>query len=478
MTIKRKLALEYESDIKRDIEDRDSTVDTTIGPVRDLVARPVSRVADELNRDIVRISEIQSLTNVEQFENEELDDFAFNSQIVRGPGSRATTIVSLISSSPPTADVTIPINFPFSTDPESSTGEVIFFRATEQVQYFAVTATAYYDAIDRVYRLEVPVESVSTGSNTNVGPGRIVKAQRSIGGFQRVTNKVAAQGGSDSESNTSLADTLLTFALGINDISTPFGTILETKRRFPAVVDQEIVYGSDPLLTRASADSGATDVYILGQTSATYVDNFIYNGSDMVLLKQPIISVSSVISGINTFIEGTHYSVIKDSGFYGGSIRGQDLVRFLPTSPLFPAIGDTVTVTYTYNQLISELQSFFTTEEFYVIGRDLLYKSGFQMDVEVEGTLFVLPNFDPAVVRTNVVSAIYNYINSLYLGANLEQFDLITEIGTKVGQLGGVDNFILSKLCLLGGSGVNDITVEKSEYVKITTTDIVVSLAV
>jgi hypothetical protein len=474
MTIQRKLALEWEQNIADSIAERDTQAETTYGPIRDIVARPVARVADRINQDIVRLSEILSLKNVEQFTVSELDDIAFNSQITRGTGAPATGVVSLLSSSPPNANLTVSINFPFSTDSDPVTNQVIFFRATQQVTYIAANASAYYDAANRLYRLDVPVECVSAGTFGIVGPNRIVKSQRSIGSFQRVTNFAGTSGGTDQESNTSLSETLLIFNLGINDISTPFGTELETKRQFPTIEDQVVVWGADPLLVRASTDAGAADVYIIGETAKGQTDTFIYVGQDMVLTKQPALSITSVTSGATTYIQGTHYELIQDVGAYGGSTKGIDAVRFPPTSPLFPAIGDTVTVIYNYNELIQTLQDFFTSDEFSVIGRDLLYKQGIKIPIQVLGTLYVLPGFDPAVVRSNVVSAIATFINELKLGDDVEQFDLLAEVGAKVGSLGGVDNLVLTGLNLVGVSGIIDIGISKAEYARIDTTNITV----
>ena len=472
MTVQRKLALEWERDIADAVSERDSQAETTYGPIRDIVARPVAQTADRLNQDTVRLSEILSLKNVDQFTDSELNDVAYNSQITRGGGAPSTTVVSLLSSSPPTSNLTIPINFPFSTDADPSTNQVVFFRATQQVVYTASNANAYYDAANRLYRLDVPVECVSIGTFGNIGPNRIVKSQRSIGSFQRVTNFVGATGGTDSETNTSLAETLLIFNLGINDLSTPFGTALETKRQFPTIIDQVVVWGSDPLLTRAAIDSGATDVYVISEVAQSQVDTFTYNGQAMVLTKQPALSIVSVTSGATTYVEGTDYELVVDTGPYGGSIKGIDSVRFFPLAPSYPAIGDTVTVTYNYNLNIRTIQDFFSSDEFSVIGRDILYKQGLKEEVQVQGVLYVLPGFDPAVVKANVITAISNFINSLKLGQAVEQFDLLAEVGAKIGSLGGVDNLVLTSLNFVGSSGVIDIPMTKAQYARIDSTNI------
>lgn len=477
MTIQRKLAPAYEVDIANAIADRDTTVDTTIGPVRDFVAYPVSRVADSLNADTVHLSEILSLKNVDQFTVAELDDVAYNDQILRGTGSFATTIVTLLSSSPPTANVVIPINFPFSTDPDPQSGQVIFFRATQTVTYTASVANSYYDAALRMYKLEIPVEAVAIGTFSNVGPGRIIRAQRSIGGFQRVVNYASATGGTDQESNASLAETLLIFALGINDISTPFGIELETRRQFPQVSDTAVVFGSDPLLTRASADSGATDLYIIGADAESFSESFVYVGQDLVLSKQPVLSIASVTSGATTYVQDVNFTFVADTGPYGGSVRGSDAVAFIPSSPLLPALGATVTVTYAYNELVSTLQNFFSSDQFQVIGRDLLYKQGQIVPVAVAGTLYVLPGFDPNTVRANVVAAITTYVNSLQLGESLEEFDLLAYIGTVLGSPGGVDNLVLTLLNQAGLTGVVDIVPGKPQYCRISVPNLNITIA-
>src|SRR5271169_534089 len=104
MPVQRTLAADYENQIAQAIGQRDLQADTTFGPIRDQIAYPVSLVADRQNSDIVQLSDILSLTNVAQFSNQDIDDIAYNDQIIRGSGSPATTVVSLISSSPPTSN--------------------------------------------------------------------------------------------------------------------------------------------------------------------------------------------------------------------------------------------------------------------------------------------------------------------------------------------------------------------------------------
>ncbi len=465
MPIQRRLALDWEQDVSNAIGERDLQADVTFGPIRSIISRPVGKLADKLNKDLVKLSDLSSLTNLDQFTVEDIDDIAYNVQIIRGPGTSSAAVVSLLSSSPPTSNVTIGINFPFSTDPDPTTGAVVFFASTEESQYIAANANNYYDAVTRMYRLDVPVRAVTPGAVGTIGPNRITRAQRTIGGFQRVTNFVAATPGSDSESNESVADTLLTFNLGINDISTPFGIGLETKRQFSNIEDYKVVYGGDPLLTRASIDAGATDIYLIAQESATAADSFFYDGFKMVLSKQPLISIVSVSSGPTTFVEGTHFRVIQDDGPYGGSIQGRDAIEFLNTAPVLPAIGDTITINYNYNSFIARIQRFFTSPLFQVDGRSLLYKQGRQKAVAVAGDLTVLPNFDTATVRASVRSAISVFVNTLKLGQPLEQFDLLTYIGTKVGAPGGVDNFVLTTLNLEGLTGVvASIPTTQAEY--------------
>jgi len=476
MAVTRILASTWENQIAQSIGSRDIQVDTTVGPVRDVISYPVSIVCDRLNASIVQLSDIQSLTNVQQFTNADIDAIAYNSQIIRGPGAFATTTVSLLSTSPPTQDVTIPINFPFSTNPDSATGAVVFFASTQQVTYTASTANNYYDATTRMYKLDVPVQAVASGSPGNVGPNRIVQAQRSIGGFQRLTNFSGASGGLAQETNQQVADTLLIFNLGINDISTPYGIGLETTRQFTQITDYYVAYGSDPLLTRASSDAGATDLYFIGAAAVPITNSFTYTGQPLVMLSQPVISVSTVTSGPITFVQGIDYNFVPDTGPYGGSVNGQDEVQFLPTSLILPPIGATIQVTYNYNSLVATVQNFFDTPNFLVIGRSLLFKQGLQVLTSCAGTLTVLPNFDYSIVSSNTFTAIYNYINSLGLGQPLEEFDLISYISSQVGSAGGIDNFVLTVLNYRGQSGVlSSVTATGAQYLRINNSDILIT---
>ena len=468
MAVTRILQPQWQQTIATAIGQRDLTADTTFGPVYDIVAYPVSVVADSLNSSIVSLSDLLSLQNVAQFTSSDMAAIAYNYQIVPGPGSPSTVVVSLLSSSPPTSDVTIPINFPFSTDPDPQTNAVTFFASTQQVMYTAANAANFYDATHRMYRLDVPCACTTTGVATNVGPNSIVNAQRAIGGFQTITNFIGATSGMDPESNQAIANTILIFNLGIGDISTPYGIGLATTQYFPQISDYIVVYGSDPLLIRASVDAGATDLYVVGATSVTAQDTFTYDGQPWVLLNQPSISVNSVTDGSVTLIQGTDYALVPDlTGPYDGSVQSQDQIQFLPTAVNIPSIGDTIIVNYNYNALIGTLQNFFTSPTHEALGRSLLYKQAQQLLVAISGTLTPLPGFNPTVVQANVATAIVAYVNSLSLGEALEQFNLITYIGQNVGAAGGVDNFVLSLFNVAGQTGVlPQITPTEAQYIQ------------
>ena len=473
MALDRITASEFEDMLAEGIADRDPTLDVTYGPVKDLRITPFAEVLEFQSNRIVYVSELTSLKNVNKLVPDDVDDFVFNEGIIRWNGSRSLATLTFARSQAPTVDITVPINFPVATAPDPSTGRTIQFRTIETATMSALTPAAYYNATTEKYEINVAVASVLSGENTSVGAYTIKVMKRSLSGIEEVYNVLATTSGRSVETNAEVA---IRYKLHIegSQLGTPAGIKSFILDNFSGVTDVYVVYGNSDYMTREQDDAGAVDVWIMGQSPLNRIQSVAYPGVEtlIVLDRQPLISITSVVSGVTTFIEGTDYEVVSDTGAYYGSTRGQDGIKFLAGAASIPAsIGATVDITYQYNALPSVLNSYFTQPAYYSIGMDKIYRAADEVSIEIEANLTVGAG-SPSRVQTDVYNAIYNYVNSLKLNENIEEFDIDRE----VAKVSGVDNFTYTTLALKDGSGVADITIAPYEYARIAASDLVINL--
>jgi len=333
---------------------------------------------------------------------------------------------------------------------------------------------AYYNADTGKYELDVLVSSVTTGTETVVGPYTITVMRRSLPGFDEVTNKAKTSTGRSLETNLELADRYLLHVAGSKP-GTPAGLKRSVLDNFSSITDVYVVYGEDTYLTREQSDAGAVDIWVLGEQSASRRYTTFYPGIETLipLDRQPLISVTAVRDSAGTlYVEGTDYEVVTGEGEYSYSVLGSDGIRFLSTAATLPAsLEEPLVIDYTYNSLINILTSYYTQPEEYSLGQNWLFRWAQSVSIVIEADLKVRSG-NPADVLTSVKNAISNYLNALVLGDDVEEFD----IDSQVARVYGVDNFTYTILDVSGGTGVADITIGPNEYARIADADLIISL--
>jgi hypothetical protein len=474
MTLSRISASDFAQMIVDGIAERDPSLDTRIGPVRDLQIDPISEVLEQQNNRVVYLSRLNSMKYADLMVPDDLDDICFNEGVVRWEGSRSITTETFARAQAPTADITVPVNFPISTQIDPSTGSSVVFRTAESKTMYASAPMAYYNADTGKYELDVLVSSVTTGDETIVGPYTITVMRRSLPGFDEIYNKAKTSSGHSLEANVDLADRYLLHVAGSKP-GTPAGLKRSILDNFSSVTDVYVVYGNDTYLTREQSDAGAVDIWVLGEQASSRRYTTFYPGLETLipLDRQPLISIVSVKDSAGTlYVEGTDYEVVTGEGEYAYSTRGSDGIRFLSTAATLPAsLEEPLIIDYTYNSLINVLTSFYSQPEEYSMGQNWLFRWAQTVDIVIEADLKVRSG-NPSDVLTSVRNAISNYINALKLGDDVEEFD----IDSQVARVYGVDNFVYSVLAVSGGTGVADITIGPNEYARVADADLVISL--
>jgi uncharacterized phage protein gp47/JayE len=374
---------------------------------------PANQIAS-LYSSLQRISNIQSLNNLSDFQGTELDDYGANFGVTRGPATIASGQVTFGASAIATSPILIPQGTRLSTL-STATQASVFFRTIADATIYPGQNT-----------VAASIEAESSGANGNVGSGSIVLISSPILGISVVTNPNPTSGGSDQESDQNYADRIKASFLA-NDAVT-FRGIRSRALAFPNVIDALVVGAGDPLLIRGGGAGGKVDLYIQAEAGIDRVQTDVspYPGADMVLAHQPVISISSVVNTTtSTTLTPSQYQLIKDFGPLTESTSATDALRVLGG-----AIGGNIlTITYVSNGVLEDVQTFFAVnDENAVPARDFLTRSATQIFIDVGVTIVLLPGTDFGGVEAAITDAVAGYIDNLKLGSEIRYgtvFDLI-----------------------------------------------------
>lgn len=470
-----KTRAEIIQDIVNAIKNRDTAIETGFGPVKDIVIDPVSLVSRDLYTQIKHVFDIQFLQNAESMSVEELDLLGESFGITRKGPVRAVGSVFFVTASRPTANITIPSNLPIATSSIVGVKSVQSFVTTKTATLFASSADAYFNPSAGVFEIEVPVRALIPGAAGLVAGGTITTLQRQIPGISAVTNKSSTTGGKDAETNTEYARRIRLVLLG-TDRGTSGGL-----RRFALnddrVVDALVVMAGDELMVRAEDVAGAVDVYILGNENTVSVQTAVYDGLDIVLQNEPAVfptPVSNVTGSIvGTLAEGTHFFIIPDVTL-AGSARAVNILRWNRAASGLPSIGESISVEYTYDKLISDLQDRSESPDNHLLA-DVLFRRSTQVDIQIEATIKATADVSLDVLDSKIRSAIKSFVNTRGLGEDIVPSDLDLIIRS----VSGVDFVFLpfDILSVDNESGSNIISIASNEYAQISDTNIVLNIS-
>jgi hypothetical protein len=474
MAIQKLTASDFANVISKGVNSRDKTIDTRIGPVRDLFIDPHAAVMEQQNNRMVYLNNALSMRNASNIVPDDLDEIVYNEGLVRFSGSPSIVTVTFYRVKPPTSNISVPANFPLSSPATGSSGDSVLFRTVESAVMYSALSSAYYNADEGRYELNVLASSIVRGSESRVGANSITVMRRNFPDFDGVMNKEPTTSGVGVESNADLAERYMLHIKGSKP-STPDGIRSHVLDNFSSVEDLFVVYGNNTYLTREESDAGAVDIWIKGASEATRTYNTFYTGvgNTIVLDRQPVMRINSVTtssSGGVSYVEGTDFELVVGQGENSYSNVGIDGIRFLDTGSR-PEIGADLSIDFVYNGLMGVLDSYFNQPAFYVMGSDNLFRWALPKDIYIETSLKVNVG-SPATIVGLVKSAILSYINGLPLGADVNEFDIDRIVATVYG----VDNWTYSILDVFGGSGISDINVGPNQYARLLTSNIVINL--
>lgn len=451
---------EIKTSLDTTIKSKIPTADITITPFRDLI----DTFANELalaNEDVQAIQDIQNLSNPEQLAETDLDDLAKNFGLTRNEGSKSSGKISFYRKTLPVSPIIIPAGTTVSTK------RTIVSIPEEFVTIFDVTfdTLATFDSDQLAYFVEADIIATTATVQANVASNTITELVTSIGGIDFILNSNPTSGGTDIETNTELANR-------IQQAKSRFGTapgIAEAVTNNFTVTDLQVIRPQDPEMERNQWGS-AVDVIILGENIFQTQEIFSHTtGSveDFLPIQKPFRAVVSILvfqSSIQVqLVEGTDFDVVKEENPLIRSAQETTTIVFNPS--LVIDNNSQVTVNYTFNALILEMQDFFNQEENYILASDLVVKEAEKIETAVEATIVLIPGFDETTTLDNAELAVSNFIAALKLGEDLNPSDIVGVLEN----IDGIDSVVLASVV-----PASKVDVDRTQYVRASSIDVTV----
>lgn len=444
---------------------------------KDVVIDSPAEEFEKVNEELERTQKLQSIVFAKDQTQEELDAFGENYGMRRNQGKKSGGSVTfqIRNFSTSSASISIPIGTVIAT---VGTGNIpqVSFVTTEALIFDPTQAPSYFNPTSGLYELSASVTSELVGTIGNLSAGTITQTISAINGISSIVNTVATTGGEDIEDNTDFAGRIQQKLIG-NNIGTPNG-ILNLMSENQNVIDSVIVKAGDPEMLR-DENGGEVDVYIVGENISSAIDIILYQvvvSQEFILKHQPASSVTS-ITGIAdlgggpvpyTFIQGIDFNFVLDmTTLLAGSTQMENKVVF-DIGGIDPEDGTNITINYTYNLLIEELQAELDADDNHIVTADLLVKEGVRAVIDITADVKLFPGNASAVAITDIQNQLSTDINSLGLGDSIDRSDVVASIEA----VSSVDQVDLSTLGLAKDgvplpSADQRLLIDKTEYPRI-----------
>ena len=323
----------------------------------------------------------------------------------------------------------------------------------------------------------IPVVATLAGIRGNVAAGAINQIITKIPGVVSVANPSAFTNGTDRESDASFRSRLKAFVQAISR-GTPNAiegfarnVILDDGRRVLfATLDEPIIPNGKVTLY---IDDGTGSVEEFDESFIGSPDTFLtatLSGGevDLFTTERPIRDDGSFVLEIDT--GGGFITQTRGVDFELNPSIGQ-IELSTASWPSGLPVGASARAEYRYyTGLIQETQRVIEGDPADILRTPGVRAAGVQVEVvapqtvfqSVTGSISVLPDFDPAIVSTEVSSAIQAYINGLDIGADV----IVAEIIERAMAVSGMFNFRLDDLS--GSSPAVDQVVLSSQVARIT----------
>lgn len=406
------------------IRSRNARIETAEGSfTRDVIIdAPATEIAN-LHDRIEQVSREQSILTAS---DSGLNSIGENFGLLRKGASKAQGVITFVRNTSPSSDITIPAGSIVST-PSTAGGRGTQFRTLYTVVMYKSLAATYLNIGNGKYEIETEIECSSLGTIGNVGPNTITFLPNPITGIDGCYNDTSTSGGAESESSSSFSQRLKGALTG-NNLGTSDG-YQERVLALSGVEEVKVVSGASTL----RSDAGAVDIYIKGRVLQDAEDVVTFYSSpfpNIVLTKQPVTAVDAVLSSTLGSLSTSLWEFVEDTKLFGNSVLGQDKISW--KAPIDVSYG-TITVRYTYNKLVKEVQSFINTPANQVINSNVLIKWAFEYPIDVTIKVRILSGYDSTVVENQIRTVVESRLNTYKIGQAVHQSEILKEVTSVAG---------------------------------------------
>lgn len=401
----------------------------------------------------------------------DLKTYMANYNVSVSPATFSSGTVTFYTYSVPTTNITI------------SEGTIVLTNSATPIEFtvdgtyimYSSIASSYFNTNTNRYEINATVRAVLPGPDYRAGVNAVTKIASSIIGIQGCTNTLNISGGLAEETMTSALRKVLEKFQG-RGLASDQGLISYVQTYVSAV---NLVGAGDPEMVRDSGYGGAIDFYVIGEDVTTASDTVVltssgldnpltvdYTSSGIVLLNQPVISISSVLKN-GVILNFSNYVLVKDIGVLKESTQASDKIELTSTgisSTGYFEIGDSIEVNYSYNGLLSTIEDSLNSPTNHYENRDYLVRSMTEVTITVAFRFKELAGQDFAAVSTTVSLSIATFIDGILNNGSVERADIIGVVKS----FAYVDNIDLSSVVLTATGGgtmvAGDVFLMKNEY--------------
>lgn len=422
--------------------------------VRDIVIDSPAQEFEIAYTELDTVSQLSSLQNYNSFTTAQLDAVASDYGLTRLLGTKSIgTLVFRFR-------VLTAVNIPFGTQVSTiaTSGSVVTnFIISSAISVSQADLPAYYNYATGFYEVTANIESLNLGSVNNVDANTITNISSSITNLDSVTNSLPTTDGTDDESNQSLAARISVKRAG-NNVGTKSGyeNVINADNR---VTDSIVVSPNDPEMLR-NEFGGSIDIYVLG-TSLTSIDEaqvWSLGMTELIMEHQPVHTIGTIVgSSAGTLVSTTDYIFTQDVGLLTKSSGSSDKIVFTATGLAKLTNGETLTITYSYNKLIEDLQSAIDVDTEHIITADILIREANEVLVNISAQVTTLSGYNKTSVQGDIQTNIGNFLNAFFLNTDLAPSDIVGVIEATTG----VDSVSLSTLV-----PSSNVIVDRTSYIR------------
>lgn len=408
----------------------------------------------------------------DELEEDEIDKYCSTYGINQLAATYSTGNVTFFTTTEPTADIPIPDGTVVSTVEAIP----IEFSVDGSYTLSYSIRNSYYNASTERWEITVPVRAVLSGPDYRAGSNTITLIKTTIPNLEGCTNTDPVVGGENAETIIERLRRVSEKFQG-RDLGTTAGirSYLGTYTRYINVVGS-----NDPLMLRDEGLGGAVDIYIIGEDLETTSDtvnitstglelglNVSYTSTGITLIYQPVSSINSVIKNGIT-LDTSYYSLVKDTGILALSTDSVDKIELTSTglANIGPFVnGDTIEVSYIYNNLLHLITEDLNSEGNHFQNRDYLLREMTPVTIDVYIKFKEVAGQDFDTVADAVELDISEFITDIKNTGDVELADIISVAKSS----SGVDNVDLTtaELTNTGGGSLSaqgDVLLVKNEY--------------